>query len=120
MRFILPLHGDCNRISSSDLYHPSFAENYEPKPIAHPAHDIPDRSIKSPLVRLCCPSLSISLQCRPIDYVLPQEMDQATAQSEKDAEERKHTPRRQSHRQTHVATQLNIQKHLKRKSNAPG
>lgn len=52
--------------------------------------------------------------------MVPKEMDQATAQSEKDAEEKKHTTGRQSHRQTHVATQLNIQKHLKLKSSAPG
>lgn len=120
MRFILPLHGDSNEISSSELDHPSFAENYEHKTTAHSAHCIPDCPSKSPLVQLSGPFLSIFLQCRPIDYVVPKERDQATAQSEKDAEEKKHTIRRQSHRQTHVATQLNIQKHLKLKSNAPG
>lgn len=36
MRFILPALGDFNEISSSGLYHPSFAENHEPETIAHP------------------------------------------------------------------------------------
>lgn len=70
------------------------------KPLPIQLVDIPDCSIKSPLVQLSCPFLRIFLQCCPIDYVVPKEMDQATAQSEKDAEEKKHT-RRQSHRQTH-------------------
>lgn len=90
------------------------------KPLPIQLSDIPDCPTKSPLVHLSGPPLGILLQCRPIDYVVPKERDQATAQSEKDAEEKKHTTRQQSHRQTHVATQLNIQKHLKLKSNAPG
>lgn len=90
------------------------------KPLPIQLIDITDRSIKSPLVQLSCSFLSIFLQCCPITYVVHEEMDQATAQSEKDAEDKKHTTRRQSHRQAHVATQLNMQKHLKLKSNAPG
>lgn len=74
--------------------------NLKPLPIQL-IDDIPDCSIKSPLVQLSCPFLSIFLQCCPIDYVVPKEKDQATAQSEKDAEEKKHTIRWQSHRQTH-------------------
>lgn len=92
--------------------------NLRPLPIQ--LTDIPDWPIKSPLVHVSGPFLGIFLQCLPIDYVVPKEMDQAIAQSEKDAEEKKDTTRWQSHRQTHVATQLNIQKHLKLKSNAPG
>lgn len=105
--------GDFNEISNSGLYHPSFAENYEPLPIQ--LIDIPDCSIKSPLIELSCPFFSLFLQCCSINYVVPKETDQETAQSEKDAEENKHTTRQQSPRQTHTAAQLNIHKHLELK-----
>lgn len=81
------------------------------KPLPIQLIDIPDCSIKSPLMELCCPFLGLFLQCCLIDYVVPKEMDQATAQCEKDAEEKKHITRQQSHRQTHVAAQLNSHKH---------